>query len=169
MSLSCLPLQLHLCLILVAVTSSLFSITKADLPPFPPSYADSYDNGTYGRIPLETFHTTSRSSYHLLRRTWDEERCGGAEDKIFLGIRGKRLAHTGPVIYDNDGHMVWYADKEEDKNRTKTTYNFRAQWYRGEQYLTWWSGVDEGGHGSGFYYMVCRTNKSMCEVTMSTY
>jgi len=142
-------------LVLLAASYSIFPIVTADLPPFPPSSADSYDNGTYGRVPLESFHTTSTSSYRLLRRTWDEERCGGSKDKIFLGIRGQRLAHTGPVIYDNNGHMVWYAEEDEDKVRTRTTYNFRPQWYRGEQYLTWWSGIDKGGHGSGCYYMVC--------------
>jgi len=145
-------------LLLLAAYSSILPTITADLPPFPPSSADSYDNGTYGRVPLESFRTTSRSSYRLLRRTWDEERCGNTDDKIFLGIRGQRLAHTGPVIYDNDGHMVWYAEGEEDEARTRTTYNFRPQWYKGEQYLTWWSGIDEGGHGSGYYYMVGHIN-----------
>ena len=148
---TCLPT-----LFLLAVSSFLFPATTADLPPFPPSYADSYVNGTYGRVPVETFHTTSTPSYRFLHRTWDGERCGASDDKLFLGIRGKRLLHTGPVIYDNNGHMVWHAGEEEDVARTRTTYNFRPQWYKGEQYLTWWSGVDEGGHGSGFYYMVRR-------------
>lgn len=123
------------------------SIVSADRPVFGPEDADSYDNGTYGRTPEERFHTVDLPAYRMLRRAWNEERCT-SDDKFFLGIRGKRLWHTGPVIYDNDGHQVWYTED------VKIPYNFRMQWYKGAQYLTWWSGDDDGGHGSGFNYMV---------------
>lgn len=125
------------------------SIVSADSRVYGPEDADSYDNGTYGRTPEEKFHSVDIPAYRLLRRKWDAERCQ-SNDKLFLGIRGKRLWHTGPVIYDNDGHQVWYAEG------VKTPYNVRMQRYKGNQYITWWSGDDEGGHGSGYYYMVRR-------------
>jgi hypothetical protein len=28
------------------------------------------------------------------------------------------------------------------------------QWYKGEQYLTYWAGIDEGGHGVGSHHMI---------------
>jgi len=132
---------------ILATLLAALSIVKADRPVFGPEDADSYDNGTYGRTPEERFHTVDLPAYRMLRRTWDDERCA-SDDKFFLGIRGRRLWHTGPVIYDNDGHQLWYADD------IKIPYNFRTQWYQGQQYLTWWNGDDEGGHGSGYYYMV---------------
>jgi hypothetical protein len=120
--------------------------TTADKPAYQPEDADLYDNGTYGLTPEETFRSVDVPAYRLLKRRWNEERCA-SNDKIFLGLRGTRLWHTGPVIYDNDGHLVWYTED------AKAPYNFRTQWYKGEQYLTYWSGDDEGGYGSGYYYM----------------
>lgn len=118
----------------------------ADKPVYQPEDADLYDNGTYGFTPEETFRTVDIPAYRLLKRQWDEERCA-SNDKIFLGLRGARLWHAGPVIYDNDGHLVWYTEA------AKAPYNFRTQWYKGDQYLTYWAGNDEGGYGSGYYYM----------------
>lgn len=36
------------------------------------------------------------------------------------------------------------------------TFGLGVQRYRGEEYLTFWRGDDSvGGHGEGWYYMVC--------------
>jgi hypothetical protein len=80
-------------------------LIQADRAVYQPKDAERYDNGSYGRIPEEGFHTVDLPAYRLLHRTWDEKRCA-SDDKLFLAIRGKRLRHTGPVIYDNDGHQV---------------------------------------------------------------
>lgn len=120
---------------------------SADRPVFGVEEAEDYDRGKYGGTPEEKFHTVDIPAYRMLRRTWDEEQCA-SDDKFFLGIRGRRLWHTAPVIYDNAGHQVWYTEG------FKPTYNFKTQLYKGEQYLTWWAGDDDGGHGSGYYYMV---------------
>jgi len=137
------PLRPILTTLLAATTT----LVSADRPIYGVEDADSYDNGTFGNTPEERFHTVDVPAYRLLQRAWDEEKCA-SDDKIFLGVRGRRLWHTGPAIYDNDGHQVWQGES------VSPPYNFRMQWYKGEQYLTWWSGEDEGGFGSGHYYMV---------------
>lgn len=90
---------------LLTALTGVITPVSADRPVYGPKDAENYDNGTYGLTPEETFHTTDVPAYRMLRRVWDDERCA-SEDKYFLSMRGKSLWHSGPVIYDNDGHQV---------------------------------------------------------------
>lgn len=113
----------------------------------PPSDYALYDTGSYGKVPLTKLKSTRGSAQRLHRRVWSEQ-CDRPDQYHFIAPHGILLNHAGPEIIDNDGEQVWFA------KGFGTTYNFRAQWYKGEQYLTWWSGNDQvRGHGSGFYYM----------------
>jgi hypothetical protein len=52
------------------------------------------------------------------------------------------------MILDQNGDLVWFKEYG-------TTYNFNIHSFRGEDYLTFWTGNDGvRGHGNGIYYMV---------------
>lgn len=124
----------------------------ADPPVIPPEQVEDYDIGQFGHIPTTKLNSTKGVSQQLARRVWDSETCDRPNQYYFIGIHGIMVGHAGPEIIDNDGHQVWFGKGYQ------ATYNFRMQSWRGEQYLTWWSGHDQvRGHGEGYYYMVRRS------------
>jgi hypothetical protein len=54
------------------------------------------------------------------------------------------------MILDSEGHLVWF--KQYDY---LVTFNVNVYTYKGEKYLTYWTGNHvDGGHASGAGYMV---------------
>ncbi|MGG7380186.1 hypothetical protein ACQ7B2_16000, partial [Escherichia coli] len=51
----------------------------------------------------------------------------------------------GPVILDNDGHVVWAEVPRKGMHVT----DFRPQTYRGQPVLTYWEGASTVGVGMG--------------------
>jgi hypothetical protein len=135
-------------LLLFFLLSTLIHFAKADQDVYSTTDITRYDRGALGRTPAQHYKSFPHSSSRLLQRTWSES-CRSSE-YYFLAPRGSHPPNVGPTIIDSEGHYVWFS------GAFPTTYNFRAQTYRGEQYLTWWSGNDHlGGHGEGWYFMVC--------------
>lgn len=147
--------RLYFSLLILTLLSHL---TFADRPVFTDEDADSYDRGQWGRTPEERFQTVNTPAYRLLRREWDEEQCHDPDSYFFIGIRGSRLSHKGPTIFDSDGHQVWY------NGAFDRTYNFKPQMYKGQPYLTWWNGQDAMGHGFGRAYMVSCGWSRVCDM-----
>ena len=136
-----------LLLFLRLLTSAFLTVVHADQGVYTSADADKYDKGFLGRTPAERYKSFPHSSSRLLQRTWSEQ-CS-SDEYFFLAPRGAHAPNIGPTIIDSEGHHVWFS------GAFPTTYNFRAQTYKGEQYLTWWSGNDHlGGHGEGHYFMV---------------
>ncbi|KAJ5737719.1 uncharacterized protein N7483_002844, partial [Penicillium malachiteum] len=78
------------------------------------------------------------------------EKSPACDDGLYTIIspRGGSVHHSGPMILDNDGHMVWFRDY-------KSAYNANVHTYKGERYLTFWAGDDlVRGHGEGTLYML---------------
>lgn len=89
---------------------------------------------------------------------------GGAPGYIFFAF-GANAANaatptplTGPaagaspsvlVIADKAGKVVW----EREMPTGQSAGNLRAQSYQGRPVLTWWQGVNRGGHGTGVNYI----------------
>ncbi|WPH03451.1 putative oxidoreductase [Acrodontium crateriforme] len=68
---------------------------------------------------------------------------------LFVAPRGGK-AGSKPYILDAKGHLIWTADHHYGE-----VYNFQAQVYKGQQYLTFFAGDDTiRGHGAGKYYMI---------------
>ena len=151
------------------LTLLLVQLALADPPVFSRKASKPYDKGKFGVVPETQLKTTIVRAKHLLRRHWDE-RCNNDTEYYFLAPRGKFSGWPGPTILDNDGHLVWMA------RGFHPAYNFHVQTYKGEDYLTWWTGDDRVvGHGAGRYYMVCNTpaavestnNTSLISITAS--
>lgn len=107
-----------------------------------------YEREAYGNHPLQVFRSTDLTvpRLNILKSS------ATCDDSLytFLSPRGHATAEPLATIYDHGGHLVWASSWEGQQ-----LYNFLAQEYKGEKYLTFWAGNDAvGGHGAGVYYMV---------------
>lgn len=71
-----------------------------------------------------------------------------APKKVFGGKPRKGL-QAGPMIIDDSGEPVWFA-----QNEAGNVTDFRVQSYAGEQVLTWWQGRTVLGTGEGVVKIV---------------
>ena len=117
---------------------------KADYGPYIQSAA--YDEGKFGEWPTETYRSSPIVGPALNYLQYSDECKDGLY--TFIAPRGNKVANPGPMILDQDGHLVW----------TKLygqSYNLNVYTFKGQDYLTFWVGNDGvGGHGEGAYYMV---------------
>lgn len=67
---------------------------------------------------------------------------------MLLSPRGHFYPHPGPLVYDPRGELVWV------ERRFGMVMDLNIQRYKGERYLTFWVGHDDGTRGEGVYYMV---------------
>ena len=108
--------------------------------------SEKYDLSLEGQFPSQ--HYSSFGIQGLVLNYL--EKSTACDDGLYtiLSPRGSSIHHPGPMILDNEGHMVWFKDY-------KTTYNANVYTYKGERYLTFWAGNDlVRGHGEGTVYMV---------------
>lgn len=74
---------------------------------------------------------------------------------IFIGPRGNYYAGIAPLIYDNDGNLVYQGPGE-------VTSNFRTQKLWGEDVLTFWAGdMTDLGFGFGTVHILDNTYKEI--------
>lgn len=79
---------------------------------------------------------------------WDEQ-C--AHGYTLLSLRGSIVPRPAGVMLDGYGDLVWM-----DESFGPYVMNLKVQEYRGDQYITFWSGDIDFGFGLGTYYMVGR-------------
>lgn len=65
-----------------------------------------------------------------------------------LSLRGVAVPKPAAILVDGRGEMVWMDES------FGYVMNVKAQMYKGEQYLTFWSGDFGEGFGRGSYYIV---------------
>jgi len=135
---------------LLAPLALLASKAFADLPTFSSDEAAAYDKGEYGNVPMTSLSSISGNYNRFLRSTWVPEICDKSDDLHYvLALHGFILTHAGPMLLDQQGHQVWF------QKGFSTTYGLDVQTYKGERYLTWWTGNNRlRDHGAGYYYMV---------------
>lgn len=108
--------------------------------------SEKYAHGFEGPFPLQHYSSAGLSGPIL--NYW--EKSVACDDGLytFIAPRGEAVRHSGPMILDNQGHLVWFKEY-------KTTYNANVYTYKGQRYLTFWAGDDQvRGHGEGTLYMV---------------
>lgn len=108
--------------------------------------SEKYAHGFEGAFPLQHYSSSGVSGPIL--NYW--EKSVACDDGLYTIIapRGEAVHHSGPMILDNQGHLVWFKGYE-------TTYNANVYIYKGQRYLTFWAGDDQiRGHGEGILYMV---------------
>ncbi|KAG9610517.1 hypothetical protein KCU77_g2677, partial [Aureobasidium melanogenum] len=77
---------------------------------------------------------------------WDEQ-C--AQGYTLLSLRGSMVPSPAGVMLDGHGDLIWM-----DESFGPYVMNLKVQEYRGEQYITFWSGDIDFGFGLGTYYML---------------
>jgi hypothetical protein len=88
------------------------------------------------------FH--SRPDLHAPSVTIVSKTSAATPGYIFFAPK-KKVEQRGPMIVDNDGHVVWFDPL------TQGATDFRVQRYRGKPVLTWWQGRSVVGIGHGSY------------------
>lgn len=104
-----------------------------------------YDQGLYGAYPWREYVSFDLASPRVNILS-ESTQCDPGY--VFLEPRGRSVATPGPMILDGDGNLVYMEKKWGE------VMDLRPQTYKGETYLTFWSGTDDGTHGRGIYYMV---------------
>lgn len=104
-----------------------------------------YDLGLYGFGPSQSYVSFDEES-PIVEISPPGAQCDPRY--TFLAPRGDSVAHPGPMILDALGELVWM------KYNWGTTQDFRVQRYKGQDYITYWQGDEEDGHGRGSWYMV---------------
>lgn len=129
----------------LVVLSSLFSIALGDLAVL--DNDAEYNDGSYGPYVTQSYRSSDVNSPRLnFMKPFTSCDDGSF---LFVAPRGGK-ANSTPYILDARGHLIWTADHHYGE-----VYNFQAQLYKGQQYLTFFAGDDTiRGHGAGRYYMI---------------
>ena len=137
-------------LLLAALLALFANKIIADLPAYTNDDAAAHDRGDFGRVPMNSLYSVNANYNRLLQSVWEPEACERPDDYHYvLAPHGFILAHAGPLLLDQHGQQVWF------RNGFATTYNLNIQTYKGDKYLTWWTGDNRmRDHGAGHYYMV---------------
>ncbi|KAF2143264.1 uncharacterized protein K452DRAFT_168393 [Aplosporella prunicola CBS 121167] len=104
-----------------------------------------YDQGLYGAYPTQEYVSFDLSSPRVNILQWNSK-CD--QSYTFLEPRGRSVADPGPMILDARGNLV-YTEKKYGQ-----AMDLRVQRYKGEDFITFWAGNDDGTHGRGRYYML---------------
>ncbi|KAJ5547676.1 hypothetical protein N7513_004910 [Penicillium frequentans] len=107
-----------------------------------------YDLGFYGFGPSRTYHSFDEES-PIVEISPAGAKCD--QRYTFLAPRGDSVKHPGPMILDAQGELIY------KKYNWGTTQDFKVQHYKGEDYVTYWQGDEEDGHGRGSWYMLDST------------
>lgn len=112
------------------------------------SYSGWHDWGLYGLYPREWYRSFNLGAPRINFLQWSDQCSNGY---TMLTPRGSLVWHPAPTIVDGRGNLVW-----TDDGYGMVT-DMKVQRYRGEDYLTFWSGWNGADHtyGVGVYYMVC--------------
>ena len=102
--------------------------------------------GVFGAHPTLKHVSFDQQAPEVNVLQWDP-RC--EDGYVLLSPRGRFYPEPGPLIYDNRGNLVWI------DNQFGMVMDLNVQHYKGQNYLTFFTGDDDGTRGIGSYYMVC--------------
>ncbi|GAP93376.1 putative arylsulfotransferase-like protein [Rosellinia necatrix] len=128
----------------------------ADLPLI--TDATAYNAWAYGDRPNQTYYSSSLISPRFLVNEWNKN-ASTSGSHIFMApaIPGQKVS---PMILSSEDLSLVYADPAWSGG-TDT----RMQIYDGTPYLTFWSGFDQKGHGTGGGVMVDSSYKEFKNLT----
>ncbi|KAI1617794.1 arylsulfotransferase [Exophiala viscosa] len=114
-----------------------------------------YDLGFYGACPLQKYVSSDVTGLRTTAIKWDESCDNGY---VLLTPSGDSVGAPGPTIIDSQGEVVWKAEGYQ------VTTNLKVQKYKGQDYLTFWSGKKWGSLGAGSYFMLDSSYRVAYEV-----
>ncbi|KAI1108760.1 Arylsulfotransferase-domain-containing protein [Nemania sp. NC0429] len=132
--------------ILVLVVCGLLPVF-ADLALVTDADADAYNAGAYGDRPNQTYHSSKLVSPRFLVNAWDKS-ATTVGSHIFMNPTEPNQASSPMILSSRDLSLV-YADPAWNAGS-----DTRVQFHDGNPYLTFWSGLNFLGRGSGGGVMV---------------
>ncbi|KAH7019478.1 ASST-domain-containing protein [Ilyonectria destructans] len=146
-----LALLLHSLVFLPAASASDLTARGSDNPSI-----SWYDWGYYGSFPHRSYQSFgAQSPRPALVRT--DERCD--DGYIFIEPRGVYVETPGPVMLDNAGELVWM------QTLWGQAMDLKVQSFKGNDYITFWHGTDNGTFGEGYYLMLDESYEVFKKVT----
>ncbi|KAI0018002.1 Arylsulfotransferase-domain-containing protein [Xylariomycetidae sp. FL0641] len=130
----------------------------ADLPPLPPSEADAFNAGAYGDRPNQTYHSSNIMSPLFLVNSWDKNASTVGSHIFFSPFFPNQKASC--MIYDATDLSLVFATETYSPGG-----DCRVQIYEGNPYLTFWTGFDFKGHGTGGGIMLDQNYKEYKNIT----
>jgi hypothetical protein len=115
---------------------------------FPSLDAAFFDIAVWGAYPTQHFPSFRLEGPLVRRPIWDAT-C--EEGLVLLNPNGISIDSPGPMILDGSGNLIW---SEDDYGETA---NLKVQRYKGQDYLTMWSGEKAATSGRGVYFMLDST------------
>lgn len=110
---------------------------------------DLFETGIYGAYPEKDYVSAGHRSPRANVVQWDSTCDDGG--LVLLTLDGESVSNPGPMIVDMRGNLVW---KSDDFGMSMNT---KIQTYRGQDYITFWSGDKLQESGLGRYYMLDST------------
>lgn len=129
-------------LVLFIIHQTVLPVLALVFPGLEPAF---FDLGVYGTYPTQHFATFSLEGPQAKQIQWDDKCDNGL---ILMTPNGPAVQKPGPMIVDSKGELVWMSDD------FGATANLKVQSYKGENYLTLWSGEKAATSGRGVYFMV---------------
>ncbi|TGO57916.1 hypothetical protein BOTNAR_0191g00120 [Botryotinia narcissicola] len=135
--------------IAISVTTLLFLLSntsqyqvRADAGLITSENYDTFNIGGYGDWPKQHYHSSDLTSPLFLVNKWNESAISN-RSHIFMSptLDGEEKS---PMIFSSKDLSLVYADHTWHGGS-----DTKLQFYNGKPYLTFWSGIDFQGHGSG--------------------
>ncbi|EME41494.1 hypothetical protein DOTSEDRAFT_36883 [Dothistroma septosporum NZE10] len=123
------------------------------IPSLDPTF---FDWGVYGLYPTQQYSSFNLSGPQAKQIRW-HDKCD--QGHILLTPNGPSVARPGPMILDSRGDLIWMSDD------FGATSNLKVQQYKGEDYLTLWSGDKAATSGKGLYFMLDSTYQVVRMIT----
>jgi hypothetical protein len=73
-------------------------------------------------------------------------------------------AQQGPIIFDQNGNLVWFVALSPDADPHLRAFNVQVQSYQGKPVLTWFRGEVVDGHGEGHYQLYDDAYQAVAQV-----
>ncbi|KAJ9614134.1 hypothetical protein H2200_002270 [Cladophialophora chaetospira] len=135
-------------ILLLQILLTLYHVVTVNSQSPPPNSADflhGYEWGLQGPYPQQ-FYRSFRLGSPFAYVVHQDEKCDTGY--TFFSPRGSKVFAPGPLIIDSKGELVWR------EARYGQSTDLKVQQYRGESYLTFWTGTDTGTFGNGSYVML---------------
>lgn len=115
-----------------------------------------FDLGVFGAFPLEQYDSFHLGGPRARRLRWHDSCDAGL---VLLTPNGPSVPRSGPMILDSVGDLVWMSDD------FGAAANLKVQSYKGQDYLTLWSGEKAATSGKGVYFLLDQSYQVVKMVT----
>ena len=115
-----------------------------------------FDIGVFGAFPLERYNSFHLGGPQARQLRWHDSCDAGL---VLLTPNGPSVPRSGPMIVDSLGELVWMSDD------FGAAANLKVQSYKGQDYLTLWSGEKAATSGKGVYFLLDQSYQVVKMVT----